>query len=233
MPRDLFGSVTDPPVPVGSRSKYSVPLSFLAHIAVIVPLIVIPLMATGALPTPEKMDAWLVPPPLPDPPPEIRARKPQAVQPVNPDAAPTVAPDRIEPEKPFEPVPFESDAGSNYIDTGVTAFENVLTPPPVAPPAPQQPVQVGGKIRAPERLGYVAPVYPPVAQAARIQGTVIIQATIDTEGRVMDVRVLRGVPLLDQAALEAVRQWTYTPTLLNSRPVPVIMTVTVSFILSK
>jgi protein TonB len=229
MPRDLFGSVTDPPVHVGTRSKYSVPLSFLAHIAVIVPLVVIPLMATGALPMPDKIDAWVVPPPLPNPPPEIRARKPQPVQQVNPDAAPTVAPDRIEPEKPFEPVAFESDAGSNFIDTGVTAFENVLTPPPVAPEKKPEIVRTGGSIRQPTKIRDVPPIYPPMAQTARVQGVVIIEALIDVDGRVQQARVLRSTPLLDDAALNAVRQWQYTPTLLNGQPVQVLMTVTVMF----
>jgi len=68
-----------------------------------------------------------------------------------------------------------------------------------------------------------------VAQAARLEGIVIIEATISSSGRVVDARVLRSSPLLDEAALAAVRQWRYTPTLLNGVPVPVIMTVTVQF----
>ena len=75
----------------------------------------------------------------------------------------------------------------------------------------------------------VPPVYPPVAQAARVQGVVILEAVIGPDGRVTDVSILRSVPLLDDAAIEAVRQWEYTPTLLNGVPVPVIMTVTVNF----
>ena len=78
----------------------------------------------------------------------------------------------------------------------------------------------------------VAPVYPPIAQSARVQGVVIIEAMIGPNGKVQDARVLRSIPLLDQAALDAVRQWEFTPTLLNGVPVPVIMTVTVQFTLS-
>ena len=77
----------------------------------------------------------------------------------------------------------------------------------------------------------VQPTYPPIAQSARVQGVVILEATIGPDGRVQDVRVLRSIPLLDAAAIEAVRQWVYTPTLLNNVPVPVIMTVTVNFTL--
>ena len=77
----------------------------------------------------------------------------------------------------------------------------------------------------------VRPVYPPIAQSARVSGMVIIEATIGADGRVKDAKVLRSIPLLDQAALDAVKQWTFTPTLLNGVPVPVIMTVTVNFTL--
>ena len=100
-------------------------------------------------------------------------------------------------------------------------------PPP--PPPPPEPVRVGGNIQAPTKVTDVQPRYPPVAQAARVQGVVILEAVIGPDGRVTDVKVLRSVPLLDEAAIEAVRQWTYTPTLLNGVAVPVIMTVTVNF----
>lgn len=78
----------------------------------------------------------------------------------------------------------------------------------------------------------MSPVYPAEAIAARVQGVVILECTISPEGKVVTVKTLRGVPLLDEAAIEAVRQWEYTPTLLNGVPVPVIMTVTVKFKLS-
>jgi TonB family protein len=94
---------------------------------------------------------------------------------------------------------------------------------------PQRAVRVGGAIREPRKIRQVNPVYPDIAKSARVQGIVILEATIGPEGRVRDVRVLRGIPLLDGAAVDAVRQWEYTPTLLNGVPVPVIMTITVNF----
>jgi periplasmic protein TonB len=103
--------------------------------------------------------------------------------------------------------------------------------PPPPPPPPQQPVRVGGAIKQPTKLKDVRPVYPPIAQSARVSGVVIIEATIGADGRVKDAKVLRSIPLLDQAALDAVKQWQFTPTLLNGVPVPVIMTVTVNFTL--
>jgi protein TonB len=88
---------------------------------------------------------------------------------------------------------------------------------------------VGGDVREPRKIQDVTPVYPDLALRAHVEGIVIIEATIDTRGRVIDAKVLRGVPVLDDAALEAVRKWVYTPTLLDGVPTPVIMTVTVNF----
>jgi protein TonB len=79
----------------------------------------------------------------------------------------------------------------------------------------------------------VNPAYPPLAAAARVQGTVLLEATIDEEGNVVNLMVLRSVPLLDGAALDAVRQWKYEPTLLNGSPVPVLMSVSVRFELGR
>ena len=93
------------------------------------------------------------------------------------------------------------------------------------------PVRVGGNIKTPTKTKDAKPIYPPIAQSARVQGVVIIEATIGPDGRVKDAKVLRSIPLLDQAALDAVKQWQFTPTLLNGVPVPVIMTVTVNFTL--
>ncbi len=93
------------------------------------------------------------------------------------------------------------------------------------------PVRVGSDIKEPIKTKNVAPVYPPEAQRAGVQGAVIIEAVIDTDGTVKQARVLRSVPGLDESAVNAVRQWEYTPTLLNGAPVPVIMTVTVAFTL--
>jgi protein TonB len=104
-------------------------------------------------------------------------------------------------------------------------------PPPGAPGASAAPVRVGGNIKAPTKIQHVSPVYPQEAQDARVTGVVIIEATINPEGSVETANVLRSIPMLDQAALEAVKQWRFTPTLLNGVPVPVIMTVTVNFTL--
>jgi protein TonB len=88
-------------------------------------------------------------------------------------------------------------------------------------------------IQPPKRLLHVDPVYPPVALAARKEGMVILEALIGEDGATRDVRVLRPAPQFEQAAIAAVRQWRFSPTLLNGEPVPVVMTVTVSFNLTR
>jgi TonB family protein len=91
------------------------------------------------------------------------------------------------------------------------------------------PVRIGGQIKAPTKIKDVKPVYPAIAQSVRVAGVVTIEATIGPDGKVVDAKVVRSVPLLDQAALDAVRQWEYSPTLLNGVPVPVLVTVTINF----
>jgi protein TonB len=93
-------------------------------------------------------------------------------------------------------------------------------------------MRVGGDIKEPKKVRDARPLYPKIAQAAKVSGVVILEATISKEGEVRDVKVLRSIPMLDQAAIEAVRQWRYTPPLLNNVPVDVIMTVTVNFTLN-
>jgi protein TonB len=90
---------------------------------------------------------------------------------------------------------------------------------------------VGGAIKEPKKLRHVDPVYPRIAAMARVQGIVILECLLSPEGRVADVKVLQGIPLLDEAAVLAVKQWVFTPTLFNGVPVPAIMTVNVRFAL--
>jgi len=92
-------------------------------------------------------------------------------------------------------------------------------------------LRVGGSIAVPKRIQNADPVYPELAKNAGVQGVVILEVTVGEDGAVSDARVLRSIPLLDTAALDAVKQWRYEPTLLNGVPRPVIMTVTVNFTL--
>ena len=238
MPREMFGDVVDPSIKVGSQKWYTVPLSIIAHVVLFGAVIIIPLMATDVLPTPPSMMAFVGAPPTPPPPPPpppSAAPPPKTPAPIaNPNAAPIEAPKQIIPETPSvgvsEGVPGGVEGGvPGGVMGGVVGGLPEAPPPP--PPPPQAPVRVGGAIKQPTKLKNVPPVYPPIAQSARVQGVVIIEATIGADGKVKDAKVLRSIPLLDQAALDAVKQWVFTPTLLNNVPVPVIMTVTVNFTL--
>ena len=92
-----------------------------------------------------------------------------------------------------------------------------------------QTVRVGGDIKPPVKTKNVAPVYPSFAVGARIQGVVILEATIGTYGKVKELKVLRSIKELDDAAIKAVRDWEYKPTLVNNQAVQVITTIPVNF----
>ena len=89
------------------------------------------------------------------------------------------------------------------------------------------PSRMGGTAATPRKIRDVVPVYPPRARAAGVRGVVLLEVTIATDGSVTNPRVLRSVPLLDQAAIDAVRQWQYEPVVVNGAPIPVVMTVSV------
>jgi periplasmic protein TonB len=93
-------------------------------------------------------------------------------------------------------------------------------------------VRIGGELKAPTLVERVEPQYPAIAVRAQVQGVVILEAVVDPHGRVEDVRVLRSIPLLDKAAIAAVRQWRYSPLILNGTPERFVLTVTVNFSLS-
>lgn len=97
--------------------------------------------------------------------------------------------------------------------------------------AAREPVRVGGTVRPPAKIVDIRPLYPAVARQARAEGTVEIEIVIGPTGNVEQARVIRSVPLLDRAALDAVRQWKYAPTIVNGVAVPVTIAVGVSFAL--
>lgn len=210
-------------------------VSIVFHLCVIAGVIVTPLLATGELPPIPRAEPEyvLVTARLPSVPPE---RRPPAPTPST-NAAPLEASDHVAPETPVTPPgppdPFDTAVGADgpfFPGSLERSDADVLTPPPPppAPPAPKTPMRVSA-LQAPRKIKDVAPRYPAIAQESRVEGIVILEAVISEDGSVQDVRVLRSKALLDDAAVEAVRQWRYTPTLLGGQPVPVVITVTVSF----
>ena len=211
---------------------YTLVLSVTAHAAALIVLVVVPLVALDVVPAARELTEFIranaVPP---EPPPPPRSSPAPAAHADTPrDAASTSAPENIAREvgRPaLDPtIPF--DGPGIDMPGGDPAGVLPALPPPV-PAGPKPTYRPGGNIRPPAKVRHVPPVYPPIAQQNKIEGTVILEAVIAENGRVRDVRVLRSVPLLDGAAIDAVRQWHFTPTLLNGEAVPVVMTVTVRF----
>ena len=209
-------------------------LSVIAHLLALTLVVVIPLFATDVLPEPHRAIDFVevMPVVIPPPPPILRAREQSQPDTAPSNVAPVEEPQGVAPEpEPAIAEPF--DIPLSLVD-GVAFGDNSLVHDPIPPPPPRDQehrVRVGGAIARPERVHYVAPIYPAIARAAGIEGTVILEAVIGTDGSVRELRVLRPVPFLSDAALEAVRQWLFTPTRLNGEPVPVVMTVTVTFTL--
>lgn len=237
MPRSFFDQVLLTETP-RRGSKWMKAASIAFHVVIVLAVLVLPITAAFDLPgvytpLPPVMLAHVTPPPIPPapaPPPTV-APVPVAVQTV-----PLEAPEGVREEVPTPPpaappsllgVPGGIGAVPNV---GISIGNSTLSVPP-APEKPQGPRRVGGDIKPPERTNYKAPMYPAAAQAARIEGTVTLEAIIDAQGVVQNVRVLGSVPLLDRAAIEAVQQWRYRPTRLNNVAIPILMTVRVTFTL--
>ncbi len=158
--------------------------------------------------------------------------------PVLGEPAPLVQPEGVSPDLHSENITSEVCAcgPGGLADSTVTgpAFGLHEMPPP--PPAPERrtpPVRLHSGIKPPARLVSVPPAYPAMARLAHKEGIVIIEATIDEQGNVTETHILRSIPLLDEPAVAAVRQWKFSPTLLNGVPVPIVMTVTVNFTLTQ
>ena len=212
-------------------------VSIVVHVLVVACVFVAQLLAVGPLPIPHAPVTFVGAIPIaivePPPPPQSRAKVPDADSTAapSPDAAPIVAPDGVSAEAPATPRAPASVV--NGVDGSVPGFGAPIALPPPAPPPPapppQTPIRLHSGMQAPHKIVNVDPIYPRVAQAAHVDGIVILEAIIDAQGRVTTARVLRSIALLDQAAVDAVRQWTFAPARLNGVAVPVVMTVTVNF----
>lgn len=219
-------------------------VSLVVHAVLIALVVLIPILTYDALPAPgESARAFFVappeaaPPPPPPPPPPAGARaqaKAPAAPTPPPDAkfvAPVEVPEEVEPEPGIDlgapgGVPGGVEGG---VPGGVIGGIVGGLPTPAPPPPPVRAVRVGGQIKAPKSIHVVPPVYPDLAVQARLAAIIIAEALVDQSGRVREVKILRGAPLFDDAAVEAVKQWRYQPLLLNGVPTEFILTVTVKF----
>jgi len=227
----------------------TLPVSAVVHMAAALPLFLFPVFSGDALPEPRREPLTV----LEGPPMLVRARPVIAVRPGggrrSRETSPPLAPVRETPALPANVVtdaggppvqdvlddpganPVIGEPGGGGTGVGLRMGEG----PPGADGigegigSPAGPLRPGGDLKAPRKLREVTPVYPELARQARVQGVVVLECVIDPSGHVAEVKVLQGHPLLESAAVNAVRQWLYTPTRLNGVPVAVLLTVTVRF----
>ncbi len=235
MPRDIFAGTFERKA-TAPKSGWTIAGSFVAHVVLLGALVVVPLVSALDSYVVEARNFVLIAPPPPSipatpvAPPQSAAPPPSDIRNIAPSHPPqgTVIRD-------FSPVvanpgppgaPPIADARAYVLGPG--GGDGIVLPPP-PPPVVPKPIRPGGDVSPPKRLTHVDPIYPPIAVAAKIDGMVILEATIDETGVVRDVKVLRSIPMLDQAAIDAVKRWRYTPTKLNGVPVPILLTVTVTF----
>ena len=239
------------------KERSSVPttiFSSLAHAALFGGIFLLISMSDQiALPTPQDttyLVAMLVAAPPPPPPAAAAPPAPAAAAPPRTDSSPQMLappppdlalslvelPEETPPELNFAPPPSlsvglgsgfgsgsEEGSGSGFGVEGGVGWGQGMSSPGL------EPVRVGGNVAPPELLSRVEPVYPPDAVAGRIEGTVVVEATVDEQGHVEHVKVLRSIGPLDQAAINAVMQWRYSPLRIDEQPARFILTVNVSF----
>lgn len=243
------------PEPRGRR-KWTVLLALAGQVALIGAMILVPMLTVQQLPLTQFSSVLIAPPPPPPPPPPpapAAATAPRAVHVVphfnaNQLFAPKVVPKTVAvlPDLPAEPAPAIAGveggvAGGEIGGTvggvlgGVIGGVPSLAPPPPPPPAkapePATPkvIRVGGQVEASKVISAPPPTYPVLAKDARIGGTVQLDAMIGKDGHIENLEVLSGPALLINAAMDAVKKWTYRPTILNGNPVRVETQIVVNF----
>jgi protein TonB len=235
-------------IPKKTNKPWTVAVSTVVQCALLGILILIPLIYTEALPKTMLTTLLVAPPPPPPPPPPPAPAQVKVIKPVvrliqaGKLVAPKAIPKEVNIIKEQELPPDMGVVGvTGGVPGGVPGGQaggvlggiiggTVGSPPP--PKETPKRIRLGGQVQQAKLLNRVQPVYPPLAKQARIQGNVVLHAIIAKDGSIQELQVLSGHPLLVQAALDAVRQWRYQPTLLNGDPVEVDTTVTVVFTLS-
>ena len=222
-----------------TNKTWTIVLSTAFQVLCVLVLILIPLIYTEALPRAMMATLLIAPPPPPPPPPPPQEVKVEVVRPVarlltqgrlmQPRAIPKQVVVFREAELPPEaPASMGVFGGVDSLLGGLGEGSTGVPPPP--PPRITR-TRVGGQVQAARIIARPNPIYPPLARQARIQGRVVLHAIIDKDGRVSELEVVSGHPLLVRSALDAVQNWRYQPTVLNQEPVEVDTTIDVNFVL--
>jgi protein TonB len=235
----MFNELIESSIAKGkTNTSWSVMLSAFLQITILSVLILIPLIYTQALPKAMLMTLLVAPPPPPPPPPpavkEIIkpvARLIQSGKLMQPRAIPKDVAVFKEAELP--PDVINNDTNQSGVFGGIPG-QGIIggTGPAIAPPKPAAAparIKQGGEVTAASIISQTRPVYPSLARQARIQGAVVLHAIIDKDGKVAQLEIVSGHPLLVQSALDAVKQWRYKATQLNGEPVEVDTTIQVTF----
>ena len=229
----------------GKKTWFTFPVSLAIHIFAIGFIVVASLWVVGGVQEPPINVIFAAPSAPPPPPPAPKKAPPKKEElpketnkprPIDPDAmiAPTIVPQ--EPPKE-ENAPVESTSSGEGVEGGVEGGIEGGTaggvpgglPGGEATPPPDEPIRIHTGVDKPEIVYKEDPRYPDVARAARVEGIVILEAIINKEGTVESVTVLRSIPLLDNAAIEAVKRWKFKPAKINGNPVKCYFTLTVRF----
>jgi protein TonB len=246
-----------------TKKTWTVMMAFIGQIILLTVAVILPMIYFDVLPKTTLQTMLIAPPPPPPPPPPPAAPAPVKIVKVIPrqfDAgklmAPKEVPKKIAEIKEDELPPTATGAAGvvggvpggvaggtpGGVLGGIISSGNVnpTLPPPPPPPVKKEPekvapkrITIGGNVQQAKLVRQPKPVYPPLAKQARISGVVHLAAVISANGTIQDLKVISGHPLLIPAALEAVKQWVYQPTLLNGEPVEVQTQIDVNFTLSQ
>jgi protein TonB len=240
-----------------THKSWTVLVSFIGQMVVIAIAVLIPMIYFDALPKSQLTSFLVAPPPPPPPPPPPAAAPPKVIKviPRQFDAGRLMAPKVVPKEVAMikeEELPPPSSGGvvggvpggvpggaAGGVIGGIIGSVPTAAPPPPPPPVkvekpvtPQR-IRVGGNVQQAKLIRQPRPIYPPLAKQARISGVVRLNAIIGKDGTIQNLTVASGHPLLVPAAMEAVKQWVYQPTLLNGEPVEVVTQIDVNFTLSQ
>ena len=216
-------------------------VSLIIHIIIVLVLVIAPLYFTQVIDFHEFQATFLVAPAPPSPPPPPQSvmkaiKAPKIIQ-ISKMVAPMVIPKNVAIVRDEAPVVYANNdsgivGGTGNVLGGLIGSEP-LAPPPPPPPVREEKgreiVRIGGVVKPPRQIYAPPPQYPELAKISSVQGTVIIEAVIDEQGNVINVRAVAGPALLIAEALRTVMTWKYEPTYLDGKPAAVDMKVEVHF----
>lgn len=234
------------------RKAFATTTSFILNILALLMLLLIPLAFTEQLPKAQLLTFLVAPPPPPPPPPPAAAEVQRVVRQIQTDMlstgslrTPTKIPQKIEMIKEDDAPPPMTVGGvvggvpggipggqlGGVIGGIVASTSSMAAVPKFVAQTPQR-IRISQGVTRGLLIHREEPPYPPLARAARVQGEVVLNAIIDTNGQIQNLQLVSGHPMLVPAAIAAVKQWRYKPYLLNGTPVEVETTITVIFTLS-